>query len=561
MSTITHERRPLEGETSKEDDLDNKSTDLGATTIDVQAVVDFDAEDPASQKKTKRHLKPRHVQMMGISGSVGTGLFIGIGTSLSKAGPLGLFLAYAGYALLVFSTYNAMGEMVCWLPIDGSIVVYAHKYLDDTWGFALGWLYFINGALTVASEVAAVAAIVNYWTDAVNNAVYVAIVCVSLLALNLFGVRIYGEGAFYFSLFKVLLILGLILMTFITMVGGNPQHDAYGFRYWKDPGPFAEYLVPGNTGKFIGFWSVFVQAAYAYGGPDCIAMSAGETRNPRRVLPSVFKRVIYRLMMFYLVGALAVGVIVQCPSNDSDLTSGGAGAAASPFVIGIKRLNIPFLPDLVNALLLTSAWSCGLELYYVSSRALYSLAVDHKTPALFRFTWRGVPTFCILAVTAISMLAFMSASNNSLEVFTWLTNIVGSGILLQFVIYHIIYIRFRQAQHAQGIPDADRPWYRKGQYYFSIVTLCCYIVIYLTNGFAVFMKGNWSISNFIFAYASLAFFLVPWVGYKIVRRGWLTPLDKVDLYAGRTKEQFKFNDDVEVDAVTKGQKFNRWFWG
>ncbi|TYJ53669.1 hypothetical protein B9479_005695 [Cryptococcus floricola] len=554
MSTVNQQHpSPVGG---SKDDLD-KSTDLGAT-IDVQAV-DFDPEAPTAQKQTKRHLKPRHVQMMGISGSIGTGLFIGIGTSLSKAGPLGLLLAYSSYALLVFSTYNAMGEMVCWLPVDGSIVVFAHKYLDDAWGFALGWLYFIVNALAVASEASAVAAIINYWTDAVNNAVYVAVVCASLVGLNIFGVHIFGEGEFYFSLFKVFLIMGLLFMTFITMVGGNPEHDAYGFRYWKDPGPFAEYLVPGNTGRFLGFWSVFVQAAYAYGGPDFIALAAGETRNPRRVLPSVFRRVIYRLMVFYLFGALAVGVL--CPSDDPDLTGGGAGAAASPFVIGVKRLNIPFLPDLINALLMTSAWSCGLELFYGSSRALYSLAVDHKTPAFFRFTWRGVPTFCVLAVSAVSLLAFMSASNSSLEVFTWLTNIVGSGILLQYIIYHIIYIRFRRAQMAQGIPDIERPWYRKGQYYSSMATLFSYIVIYLTNGFAVFIKGNWSISNFIFAYASLLFFLVPWVGYKIVRRGWLTPLAEVELYAGRAKEQLDFDDDVEMEPVTKGQKLNKWLWG
>ncbi|ODN95773.1 hypothetical protein L198_04391 [Cryptococcus wingfieldii CBS 7118] len=114
---------------------------------------------------------------------------------------------------------------------------------------------------------------------------------------------------------------------------------------------------------------------------------------------------------------------------------------------------------------------------------------------------------------------------------------------------------------AQGIPDIERPWYRKGQYCFSMVSLFCYIVIYLTNGFAVFLKGNWSTSNFIFAYASLLFFLVPWVGYKIVRRGWLTPLEEVDLYAGRTKEQLDSNDDVEMEPVTKGQKFNKWLWG
>lgn len=102
-----------------------------------------------------------------------------------------------------------------------------------------------------------------------------------------------------------------MLFTFITMLGGNPQKDRYGFRYWKNPGVMREYLVPGNTGRFLGFWSVFIQAAFAYGGPDMIAMTAGEARYPRRVLPNVFNRVIFRLLFFYIGGTFCIGTLVS----------------------------------------------------------------------------------------------------------------------------------------------------------------------------------------------------------------------------------------------------------
>lgn len=120
-------------------------------------------------KKTVRSLRPRHIQLMALSGAIGTGLFVGSGSALARAGPLGLFLGYAIYALLVWSTFNAVGEMVVWLPIDGSFVVFAHAYLDDAWGFALGLLYTLTNSLATAGEVAAVAAIFGFWTDAVNN--------------------------------------------------------------------------------------------------------------------------------------------------------------------------------------------------------------------------------------------------------------------------------------------------------------------------------------------------------------------------------------------------------
>ena len=398
-----------------------------------------------------------------------------------------------------------------------------------------------------------------------------AIVSSSLIALNVFGVRIYGEGEFYFSLFKIFLIIGLLLFTcesslfmtlahalVITMVGGNPKGDAFGFRYWKTPGPFNEYIASGSLGHFLGLWSVFVQAAFAFGGPDYIALTAGEARAPRRVLPSVFKRVIYRLSLFYILGVMAVGILV--PYDDPNLRANKPGAGASPFVIGAVRLNIPVLPHIINAVLLTSAWSCSLELLYASTRSLYALAVDGKTPTIFRYTWRGVPTVCVFAIWVITWISFMSASNSSLQVFTWLTSIVGSGNLLIYCVFHVVYIRFRRAQMAQGIKDEERPWFRKYQYYYSIVSLAFYLVIYFTNGFAVFTKGRWSVANFVFAYFSLALFLVTYVGYKLFRRPNMSPLTQVPLRAGR---QAMDMDDEFVEPVphTKLGKFNRWLWG
>lgn len=148
------------------------------------------------------------------------------------------------------------------------------------------------------------------------------------------------------------------------MVGGNPMHWAFGFTFWNSPGSFAEYIVSGSTGRFLGFWSVFVQAAFAFGGPDFVALTAGEAQSPRRVMPRVFSRVIYRLVIFYVLGVLCVGILV--PYDDPALTSGAKGAGSSPFVIGVTRLGIRGLPSLINAILITS-------LGHVESRSFMQL--------------------------------------------------------------------------------------------------------------------------------------------------------------------------------------------
>lgn len=193
--------------------------------------------------------------------------------------------------------------------------------------------------------------------------------------INILGVSWYGEFEFWLALGKVILILGLIAFTFVTMLGGNPLKDRYGFRYWRDPGPFAENIKAGDLGRFLGFLACLIQASFTIAGPDSVSMGAGEAENPRVVLPRAFKAVFYRLTFFFVMGSLAVGIVV--PYNDPVMAAafkeGKPGAAASPYVVAMDRLQIRALPHIVNALVLTSAFSAGNSFVYCASRSLYGL--------------------------------------------------------------------------------------------------------------------------------------------------------------------------------------------
>jgi yeast amino acid transporter len=153
-----------------------------------------------------------------------------------------------------------------------------------------------------------------------------------------------------------------------------------------------------------------------------ICLAAGEIQNPRRTLPRVSRLIFYRLVGFYVVGVLAVGIL--CNSTDPRLLgaieSGAAGAAASPWVLGIQNLGITGLPDLINAVILLSGWSCGNAYLYSTSRTLYGLARDAQAPKfLMKCTKSGVPFWCVTVVQLISCLTFLVASNSSVEVFYW----------------------------------------------------------------------------------------------------------------------------------------------
>jgi amino acid transporter len=247
--------------------------------------------------------------------------------------------------------------------------------------------------------------VIHFWSDAVPTGAVIAIVMVLYALINVMAVKWYGETEFWAALGKMLLIIGLIVYTFITMLGkwthhqarrafsgtrnnrqtgGNPLGDRYGFRYWKEPGSFAELYYDGNLGRFLGFMQCLIQASFTIAGPDYVAMAAGEAENPRVVMPRAFNAVFYRLTCFFVLGSLCVGINV--PYNDPELIAAfeneEPGAAASPYVVSMNRLRIQVLPDIVNALVLASAFSAGNSYVYCASRSLFGLALEGKAPKI-----------------------------------------------------------------------------------------------------------------------------------------------------------------------------------
>src|SRR5262249_7986904 len=156
------------------------------------------------------------------------------------------------------------------------------------------------------------------------------------------------------------------------------------------------------------------------------------------------------LFCFYILGALAIGII--CPSDNSALTKGGAGAGSSPFVVGIKNAGIPVLDSIVNAVILTSAWSAGNSYLYMSSRSLYSLAVAGNAPRIFKPCNRyGLPYVALIASALFSSLSYLSVANGSSTVFNWLVSLTNTSGFISWTCCCLVYFRFRKAADAQSV--------------------------------------------------------------------------------------------------------------
>ena len=197
---------------------------------------------------------------------------------------------------------------------------------------------------------------------------------------------IYGEAEFVFASLKIITIVGLLIMALAVDLGGGPDHTRLGFYYWQNPGAMKQYYVEdpnrADTGRFLAFFSTLVNAAFAYGGVEMVAVAAGEAENPRKNIPKAVRRVFWRILFFYVLGSLAIGVLV--PYNDPNLLSaqksGSAGAAQSPWVIAIHNAGIPALDHIINFVILTSASSSANAFLYTGSRYLYALAQNGQAP-------------------------------------------------------------------------------------------------------------------------------------------------------------------------------------
>ncbi|KAK6073958.1 General amino acid permease AGP2-like protein 2 [Seiridium cupressi] len=495
--------------------------------LDVQAGVSDNAD------QLQRHLGNRQIQLIAIGGSIGTALFVSIGGGLMKGGPASLLLAYTFYSCLLGLVNNCMAEMATLHPVSGGFIRMAGKWVDDAFGFMAGWNFFFYEALLIPFEITALNLVLTYWRDDIPVAAVCAACIVLYGLLNVLAVKAYGEAEFWLSGGKVFLIFILFFFTLFTMCGANPQHDSYGFRYWSDPGPFAEYHTTGSLGRFEGFLAALWSASFTVVGPEYIAMVAAEARRPSVYIKTAFKTVYWRFGMFFILGALCVGIVI--PYNDKTLVeilsgdAGGSGtAAASPYVIAMKNLGVTFLPDLTNALMLTSIFSAGNTYTYCATRNLYGLALEGRAPKVLRYcTKNGVPVFCFAIVMIFPFLSFLSVSSGSSKVLTWLVNLITAGGIIDYIVMTTTYLCFFYACKAQGVDRRAFPYYGYFQPYCGWIGLCGMILIVFCYGYSSFTP--WSVENFFIYYTMLILAPILYVGWKLIHRTRILRPHEVDL--------------------------------
>lgn len=501
-----------------------------------------------------RRLSARQIQLLAIAGTIGAALFVGIGGNLRDGGPLNLVLGYTVWASVIYATALCQAEMVTLLPLDGSFIRFAGRFVDESYGMAAGYNYAFSQAALVCFEINIFNTVIQYWDASIHPAIFISVLIVLYLCLNIWSVSFFGETEFWLALGKVGLIFALLFYTIISMCGGNPLGDRYGFRYWKDPGLMREYIGTGATGRFQGFLACVIGAAFVIAGPEYISMVAGEASNPRKTMPKAFISIIYRLVFFFIIGALSVGIV--CPYTAEDLIGAlGPSAANSPYVLSMRRLGITVFPDVVNALILTSILSAGNSYVFGTSRSLYSLALAGQAPAVLKKLNRnGVPYVCVLITMAISCLSYLSVSAGTARVLSWWISLVTASQLLNWIFMSTTWLRFNNAMKKQGLDRKTFLPYRSifqpyAAWYAFIMSTCVLII----SGYTLFYPGEFKVDLFIFQYGMIFIVLAVIIGWKLIKRTRFLRGTEVDLVSD-LREIEEYTEDFEAREAAKPPK-------
>ena len=455
--------------------------------------------------KLKKGLKSKHITMISLGGTIGTGLFLASGGAIAQAGPGGTLLAYALIGIMVYFLMTSLGEMAAFMPTSGSFSTYATRFVDPSLGFALGWNYWYNWAITIAAEIAAVSLIMKYWFPDSSSIIWTILFIAVVLAFNLLSVRVFGEAEYWFAMIKVGTVIVFIIVSFLMIFGLLGGQDPIGFKnFFVEEAPF--------HGGIFAVIGVFLVAGFSFQGTEMLGVTAGEAEDPGKSIPRAVKSVFWRILLFYILAILAIGLLI--PYTDSRLLS--EDIATSPFTLVFENLGITFAASLMNAVILTAMLSAGNSGLYASSRMLYQMAVDGIAPKVFaKVNKRGIPIYALIATLAVGSLAFLTSFFGDGVVYIWLLNASGLSGFIAWLGIAISHYRFRRAYVAQGYDLNDLPYRAKFFPFGPLFAFVVCLIVVLGQNYSAFIGGTIDWYGVIVSYIGLPLFLALWIGYKI----------------------------------------------
>jgi lysine-specific permease len=455
----------------------------------------------------KRNMASRHLSMIAIGGSIGTGLFLAMGNSIHAAGPGGTVIAYLIIGIMVYFLMMSLGEMAAFMPTSGSFYSYSAEFIDPALGYAMGFNYWYSWAITVACEIVAASLIMGYWFPHVPAFYWNLTFFLAFFGINVMSARGFGETEYWFSFIKVTAIVLFIILGG-ALISGLMGHHPTSYQYWTiGDGPF--------HGGWLAILNVCMITGFSFQGTELVGVAAGESKNPHVSIPKAIKKVFWRILLFYVISIIVVSFLI--PYTSTLLTSDDV--RMSPFTLVFHQAGIASAASLMNLVIIVAILSAGNSGMYAATRMLWHLAKQKHMPAIFaRVNKRGVPIYALLVTASVSGLAFLSSLFGKGIVYLWLVN---ASSLCGFITWTGIaasHYRFRKAYIKQGGNIKDLPYLAKGYPYAPLAAFILCLIVIAGQNYSAFTGSKIDFYGIFVSYASLPAFLVCWFGYKWIKK-------------------------------------------
>ncbi|WP_457389396.1 amino acid permease [Vagococcus carniphilus] len=406
-----------------EGEWDKKMTDKNSKTVD------------ESSNNLKRSMKVHQVVMLGVGGTIGTGLFVGSGYTISKAGPGGTLLAYGFGALIMYLMMMCLGELLVAKPIAGGVQAYATEFIGDSMGFTVGWVKWLSYAITIPTQLVASGIIMKNIFPSVPELVWIILFMVLLFFMNARPAEKYGNINFWFSSIKFILIIVFVIVG-LGMILGIGQPEPIGFSNFTSHGG----LFPNGLKAVV---MTMMISAFAYGGADLFAATASESENPEKDMPVAINSVILGLVISYFVSFIVLLAIL--PWNQADL-------AGSPFAYVFQKAGFKSAELVVNIVVLTSALSSCNAFIYSSTRSLWSMGQYKQAPGFVtKVNKNDIPMNALIITMLFALGAVVSSILSPDLVYLFLTSLIGISNMFIYVLYGVCVMKFRKQMSKDNI--------------------------------------------------------------------------------------------------------------
>ena len=466
----------------------------------------------------QRNLKTRHVTMIALGGCIGTGLFMTSGSTISKAGPGGGLVAYIAMGLMVYFLMTSLGELATNLPVSGSFATYNARYVDPALGFAMGWNYWFNWAITVAVDISTAALLIQYWLPKSPGWIWSLLVLIVIFLINALTVSTFGETEYWLSIIKVTTVIVFLIIGFAMIFGimNGPAVGLKNFTYKKAP----------FVGGIPAIINVFLIAGFSFQGTELIGVTAGESEDPTKAVPKAINDVFWRILLFYILSIFVIAALIPYTSPNL-LSAANGNIAVSPFTLVFKRAGLAFAASFMNAVVLTSVLSSANSGAYASTRMLYSLAQDKYAPQIFAKTTKGgIPFYALLATILVSLLTFTTSIFGQ-KIYMWLVAASGLTGFIAWVGIALSHYRFRRAFIKQGHQLSELKYHAKLFPLGPIIALILCIIVIGGQNIEAFVKWDWQ--QIGITYISVPLVLILYFGYKWKHHTKIIPLDEIDV--------------------------------